>query len=155
MIYYGDEAGMWGADDPDDRKPMLWPDLVYEDEKACPLRGCTRPDDRNAFDDSLFAFYTKLVHERLSNPALTFGDYKTLVADNGNRVFIFERTFKTYVAIVGFNLSENDQQVALGVRGLEGRLWDVLNWQAVEKKGDMVDLKLPKGWGVLITNRAE
>lgn len=24
VIYYGDEAGMWGADDPCDRKPMLW-----------------------------------------------------------------------------------------------------------------------------------
>ncbi|RMF06190.1 MAG: glycoside hydrolase family 13 protein, partial [Candidatus Neomarinimicrobiota bacterium] len=24
-IYYGDEAGMWGADDPDCRKPMVWP----------------------------------------------------------------------------------------------------------------------------------
>ena len=26
MIYYGDEAGMWGANDPDCRKPMLWAD---------------------------------------------------------------------------------------------------------------------------------
>ncbi|MGH8598964.1 MAG: glycoside hydrolase family 13 protein, partial [Gammaproteobacteria bacterium] len=27
MIWYGDEAGMFGADDPTDRKPMLWKDL--------------------------------------------------------------------------------------------------------------------------------
>ena len=27
MIYYGDEVGMWGPDDPSNRKPMLWPDL--------------------------------------------------------------------------------------------------------------------------------
>jgi cyclomaltodextrinase len=155
MIYYGDEAGMWGADDPDDRKPMLWPDLVYEDEKACPLRGCTRPDDHNTFDDSLFAFYAKLVHERVSNSALTLGDYKTLLADNGKKVFVFERTFKTDVAIIGFNLSETDQQVALGVQDLGGSLWDVLNSQQIEKKGDMLDLKLPKGWGALITNRSE
>lgn len=26
-IYYGDEVGMWGADDPDCRKPMLWEDF--------------------------------------------------------------------------------------------------------------------------------
>ena len=26
MIYYGDEVGMWGADDPTDRKPYPWPD---------------------------------------------------------------------------------------------------------------------------------
>ncbi len=27
MIYYGNELGMWGADDPDNRKPVPWPDL--------------------------------------------------------------------------------------------------------------------------------
>jgi hypothetical protein len=27
LVYYGDEAGMWGADDPSNRKPMLWEDL--------------------------------------------------------------------------------------------------------------------------------
>ena len=32
MIYYGDEAGMWGGDDPDDRKPMVWPEMKYENE---------------------------------------------------------------------------------------------------------------------------
>ena len=30
MVYYGDEAGMWGADDPDERKPMVWPEYKYE-----------------------------------------------------------------------------------------------------------------------------
>ncbi len=38
-IYYGEEAGMWGADDPDERKPMVWPDLVYETECAHPSCG--------------------------------------------------------------------------------------------------------------------
>ena len=31
-IWNGDEVGMWGADDPDERKPMVWSDLRYEDE---------------------------------------------------------------------------------------------------------------------------
>ena len=30
MVYYGDEAGMWGGDDPCDRWPMLWDDLQYD-----------------------------------------------------------------------------------------------------------------------------
>jgi cyclomaltodextrinase / maltogenic alpha-amylase / neopullulanase len=55
MIYYGTEAGMWGADDPDDRKPMLWPDLTYEAETHHPL-GHARPADPVAFDEELFAF---------------------------------------------------------------------------------------------------
>src|SRR5690606_20482804 len=32
MVYYGDEVGMWGADDPHDRKPMIWDNLKYDDE---------------------------------------------------------------------------------------------------------------------------
>ena len=33
VIYYGDEKGMWGADSPRNRKPMLWEDYVpYENE---------------------------------------------------------------------------------------------------------------------------
>ena len=33
IIYYGDEKGMWGADSPRNRKPMLWEDYVpYENE---------------------------------------------------------------------------------------------------------------------------
>ncbi len=36
MVYYGTESGMWGADDPDDRKPMVWDDLTYEPESTLP-----------------------------------------------------------------------------------------------------------------------
>ena len=36
MIYYGDEVGMWGANDPDCRKPMIWQEMVYEDERLLP-----------------------------------------------------------------------------------------------------------------------
>jgi len=32
LINYGTESGMWGAD-PDAFKPMLWPEIVYEDEQ--------------------------------------------------------------------------------------------------------------------------
>ncbi|NOX18135.1 MAG: glycoside hydrolase family 13 protein, partial [Chlorobi bacterium] len=37
QVYYGDEAGMWGGDDPDDRKPMVWKELTYETETAHPF----------------------------------------------------------------------------------------------------------------------
>ena len=34
QIWNGEESGMWGADDPDCRKPLVWDDITYEDEKA-------------------------------------------------------------------------------------------------------------------------
>ncbi|MBN2355676.1 glycoside hydrolase family 13 protein, partial [candidate division KSB1 bacterium] len=36
MIYYGDETGMWGANDPCCRKPMMWSELDYEPEAVLP-----------------------------------------------------------------------------------------------------------------------
>ena len=35
MIYYGDEAGMWGPSDPSDRMPMWWKDLEPFDDPQC------------------------------------------------------------------------------------------------------------------------
>ena len=36
MFFYGDEAGMWGSNDPDCRKPMVWPDKKYDAETFNP-----------------------------------------------------------------------------------------------------------------------
>ena len=63
MIYYGTETGMWGADDPHDRKPMLWEDIVYEDEVNHP-HGEDRPRDKNQFDNELFKFYKEIANFR-------------------------------------------------------------------------------------------
>ncbi len=56
MIYYGTEAGMWGADDPCDRQPMVWPELSYDAQQADPL-GRKRSPDAVAFDEGLFNYY--------------------------------------------------------------------------------------------------
>ena len=46
MIYYGTEAGMWGADDPCDRKPMVWPDLNLRRRKQADPLGRERDPAR-------------------------------------------------------------------------------------------------------------
>ena len=49
MIYYGTEVGMHGGDDPDDRMPMVWGDLKYENRTKGP-RGL-RPQRQQAGPD--------------------------------------------------------------------------------------------------------
>ncbi len=80
MIYYGDEAGMWGGDDPDCRKPMVWPELEYETETAHPL-GKSRPADEVYFDEDLFDWYRKLIGIRKSNPSLSLGEIEFFLLD--------------------------------------------------------------------------
>ena len=152
MIYYGDEAGMWGATDPDDRKPMLWADLKYEDEKSSPIAGITRTDDKNVFNKSLFDYYRKLVHERESNPALTIGSYKTLVADNQKKVFVFERESGKHTAIVGFNLSGEKQIVNINLSE-EGKMYkDVLSSKSIRVRKNVFHIEIEPKWGVLLVN---
>ena len=35
-IWSGDELGMWGADDPDCRKPLLWDDVKHRPQVFAP-----------------------------------------------------------------------------------------------------------------------
>ncbi len=155
MIYYGDEAGMWGATDPDDRKPMLWPDMKYQHEKTSPLPGMTRPDDKNVFNWNLFDYYSRLVHERESNPALTIGTYKTLIADNARRVFAFEREYGNQTAIIGFNLSKVDQKLNLRLEAKEKSFKDVLSGRKFSAMNNRLQVGIKPGWGVLLVNEAK
>ncbi|WP_263784629.1 glycoside hydrolase family 13 protein [Salinibacter grassmerensis] len=72
MVYHGDEAGMWGAYDPDDRKPMVWPDKTCDVEDNHPY-GHDRPADPVAFNDDLFATYRDLIALRRDHEALRRG----------------------------------------------------------------------------------
>lgn len=72
MIYYGSEAGIWGGDDPDCRKPMVWEELEYEDESNHPL-GEPRKTNPVKFNKELFNWYKNLIHIRRENPALSLG----------------------------------------------------------------------------------
>ncbi len=54
-VYYGDEVGMWGADDPDDRKPMVWDFLDFAPEAALPGDSTRRRPDAVRVDRAVLA----------------------------------------------------------------------------------------------------
>jgi len=91
MVYYGDECGMWGGDDPDCRKPMVWPDLNYEPEVSHPFNK-PRPKDYVSFNQELFEWYKKLIYIRNDNLVLALGDINFFLIDNENEILGYERT---------------------------------------------------------------
>lgn len=111
MIYYGTEAGMWGADDPDDRKPMIWPDLVYDPESAHPLSR-PRVADSVAFDLPLFHFFQSAIALRNESEALRRGTFTTLLADDEANVFAFKRRHDDEVMVIVLNRSDEAQNVS-------------------------------------------
>lgn len=108
MIYYGDEAGMWGADDPDCRKPMVFPELNYETETTHPL-GKTRQDDEVVFEQDLFDWYKKLINIRKSNREISLGELEFSFIDNQNFILAYKRFIdknETYIIINNENKSK-------------------------------------------------
>jgi cyclomaltodextrinase len=90
MIYYGDEAGMWGGDDPDDRKPMVWNELKYSVETHHPF-GKKRQADSVKFDENIFSWYKKLISLRKEHPVLATGQINFSEQQNKN-LLAFTRT---------------------------------------------------------------
>lgn len=110
MIYYGTEAGMWGADDPDDRKPMVWADMQFEQETHHPF-GAARPTDDNNFDPQLFRFYQKLARLRNSEPALQKGSAQFVWDDAAKGLVLFKRELDGEKIWVVINRSGSAQQL--------------------------------------------
>jgi len=111
-IYYGDEVGMWGADDPDCRKPMLWVDFKYEHETAHSV-GLERRIDEVSPDLELKKFYKHLIQLRKKHQSLQKGIFTVILADDAKELFIFSRSLDTEKIIGIFNLSPNNQSIDL------------------------------------------
>lgn len=116
-IWNGDEVGMWGADDPDDRKPMLWSDLSYEDEVAHPF-GLARRRDGVAPDTALHRMYRELIALRKEHLRLFVdGSLKWLHTDDARGLLAYERGLGEQRAIVAFNVSDAPVEVSLSAVG--------------------------------------
>lgn len=124
QIWNGEEVGMWGADDPDCRKPLLWSDIVYEDERAAFDPAKSRPVDVVRPDTALLRFYKELCKIRKENAVLTYGDLSFILADDQKMVLAYNRKMDNNEIIVVFNRSDNPQVVKIPV-GNDGS-FDVL-----------------------------
>ena len=112
-IWNGDEVGMWGADDPDCRKPMVWDDLAYEDETAHLIPGRERPPDKVFPDRQLLEHSRSLTRLRRENPVLVYGSLNFLLADDERMLLVYSRAQGDRLALVLFNRSEDRQELSV------------------------------------------
>ncbi len=122
MIYYGDEAGMWGADDPNDRKPMIWKDLEpYEN-----------PQD-NYFMHNVFDHFQRCAAIRNTLDALQVGDFEMLLTDDDKSVFAWRRWTDSQTVLTIASNSDRPQTVKVKLPAqAPTRYIDVLNDPAVK-----------------------
>lgn len=81
VIYYGDEIGMTGGNDPDNRRPMTW----------------------NHVNQDMLGFYQKLIAIRKAYPVLRSSQFLTLMRHNDDGQMVYERTDGKDVVLVVLN----------------------------------------------------
>ncbi|SMC25073.1 Glycosidase [Clostridium acidisoli DSM 12555] len=92
-IYYGDEIGLNGGDDPQCRKCMVW-----EEEKQ---------------NKELFNLYKTMISIRKNNKVLIYGDYKTLYCKDN--VLIFKRSYKSESILIAINNNDEERSINISL----------------------------------------
>jgi cyclomaltodextrinase len=146
MIYYGTEAGMWGADDPDCRKPMVWKEFQYDDENAELITGKSKPF-KIAFNEQVYRDYKTLIDLHHRHRALKYGSFKFLIADDEKTLIAFERAFEGEKIITLINASDTAQTVELK---FSNKLTNLLTQQTFESKNGTVILEVARKSGMIL-----
>lgn len=135
-IYSGDEMGMWGEDDPSNRKPLIWPDLTFENESVHP-RGFERTNDKVVFNKNLHDYIAELAHMRNAREVLQLGELKFIYASTTEPVLAYSRFNSTQEVICVFNQSNKQQtiEVATEKQGTYTNILTGLN--PIESNGKM------------------
>ncbi|MCB2407736.1 glycoside hydrolase family 13 protein [Hymenobacter lucidus] len=116
QIWNGDELGMWGADDPDCRKPLWWPGLTFEPETRTNFQPTTTSTfDPVGYNAAHYAYYRQLAHLRNGNPVLQTGEL-TFLPTKG-QTLAYQRTAVQERIVVLFNLEGSPQQFTLPEKG--------------------------------------
>ncbi|VWL85812.1 alpha-amylase family glycosyl hydrolase [Oceanivirga miroungae] len=135
MIYYGDELAMWGATDPWCRKPMLWDEYMFDDEKNPSIvnHGEVYKQEANL---SLFTWYKKIISIRKKNKTLIYGRFYEVLADNEKDVVIYERYDKNYSYIIILNNSFNSNEISFYSYNKNKEYLDLLSKKKIKSNKD-------------------
>jgi len=128
MLYYGTEAGMWGANDPDDRMPMFWEDLEYDDQTLGPF-GQLDSASPIGFDHDLFAYYKTLIELRSAHGALRNGSFEVIYTSDEDQTLVFSRESEDTHLIVAINRGASHADVTLEEVGAAS------GWEALFQTG--------------------
>ncbi len=94
-IYYGEELGMTGGGDPDNRRGMEW-------NKATP-------------DNDMLHYYKRLIQIRNNSHALQSGDPVILWADDKTQTAAYARVLEAETSIVAVNRSRDFQTIEIAL----------------------------------------
>ncbi len=107
MVYYGDEIGMEGENDPDCRRPMIW--------------------DKSRWNMPIYEATKTLIRLRHDHPALRTGSFEPLKVFNGVYAFARAQDDDCAVVITNPRMEQPQFHVPLGALAQHAAWLDVLS----------------------------
>lgn len=111
-IWNGDEMGMWGPDDPDNRKPLWWPEYEMANETAS-LFSSYQLDVKPFFNKGLFEYYKSLILLRKSSSAFSSNNLMFLEHYLVNTILAYRRWDEANEYIVLINIETEPSTLVL------------------------------------------
>ncbi len=111
-VYYGEEIGLEGAKDPDNRRMMPW--------------------DRDKWDEELLQFYRDMIRLRRANPVLSHGNLSFFLAHKG--VVGMKRFDEQETLYILFNNSEENVNVDITLYAGNGEFLDISKDYPLKRK---------------------
>ena len=145
---------MWGATDPYCRKPMLWDEYMYDDEKNPSYINKGEVYEQKP-DLELFGWYKKIIAIRNNNKVLVYGKFKELLVIDEQNIIGYERYDKKVSIITVINNSFEKQKVEFKTYHKNQEFLDLLTNNKIKTKleGEMELELLPKTAVILKLNK--
>ena len=134
-VYYGDELGMVGADDPDDRRAMIW----------------------GEGNEKLVKWYAKLAAIRNNYPALRTGTVEP-VSGTDTEILSYVRSDKDDKMLVIMNNAATEKEVTINAANVgmkASELSDLITGTKISVTDGTIKVTVPAYNGVILTDSAK
>lgn len=111
-IWNGDEMGMWGADDPDNRKPLIWEDIEFDEETPIAPE-YNQYKDKPVFNKEVFNFYKSMCNLRNNEKALRLGVCEFDKSLLGANILAYKRVLDDDTLVVLINSDGSSKQIEM------------------------------------------
>ena len=111
-IWNGDELGMWGADDPDCRKPLLWGNIDHNPQIFAP-DGSRSKAIAVSPNQERFSYQKKLVSLRRTRFEWTRGSADFLHCNDEALTLAYLRKIDQHRSLIAFNFSNKPRTLSL------------------------------------------
>ena len=152
-IWNGDERGMWGGDDPDCRKPIIWEDIDHRPQVFGSNGKQAKPTAVKP-NLELLDYYRTLIALRKQRRELVGGELEFILANDNDMILAYRRKLEGRETIIAFNLSGQVKEVRLNeVSRLKTKILGESNPGSVadlQQDGRAIQFELAPGSGVVL-----